>query len=125
MVKLTHPYGELTGGAWLRGNLHTHTTQSDGSRDPQSVIDDYARRGYGFLMLSDHEVWTSEETYRRWDPRGLVLVPGNEIGGGPHLLHVDADRRVAPVPSRQELLNAIASIARETGRGFAIVNHPN
>jgi hypothetical protein len=125
MARLIHPYGALTGGEWLKGNLHAHTTQSDGSRSPQAVIDDYAGRGYGFLMLSDHEVLTSEEIYRGWDSRGLILIPGNEIAGGSHLLHVDADRRVLPVASRQEILNAIADAAAATGRGFAIVNHPN
>ena len=32
MKSLEHPYNDLTGGQWLRGNLHTHTTRSDGDR---------------------------------------------------------------------------------------------
>jgi len=121
MSRLIHPYTDLTGGEWLRGNLHTHTKQSDGAAEPQDVIDDYAGRGYGFLMLSDHDVFTSEEDYRQWDSRGMVLIPGNELAGGPHLLHVDADRKVESRPSRQEMINEINS----QPRGFAIVNHPN
>ena len=121
MKQLIHPYTNLTGGEWLRGNLHTHTKQSDGSAPPQDVIDDYAGRGYRFLMLSDHDVFTSEETYRQWDSRGLILIPGNELAAGPHLLHVDADRKVASRPSRQEMINEINAAPR----GFAIVNHPN
>jgi len=123
--RIVHPYTGLTGGAWLRGNLHTHTRQSDGSRPPQAVIDDYATRGYGFLMLSDHDVFTSDATLAQWDSRGMVLIPGNEIAGGPHLLHVDAERHVAQRESRQEILNDILAAARESGRGFAIINHPN
>jgi len=121
MSRLIHPYTDLTGGEWLRGNLHTHTKQSDGAAAPQDVIDDYAGRGYGFLMLADHDVYTSEEVYRQWDSRGLILIPGNELAGGPHLLHVDADRKVESRPSRQEMINEINSCPR----GFAIVNHPN
>ena len=34
-MKLDHPYRGLTGGQWLRGNMHTHTTQSDGAKPPQ------------------------------------------------------------------------------------------
>jgi len=119
--QLIHPYTNLTGGEWLRGNLHTHTKQSDGSAAPQDVIDDYARRGYGFLMLSDHDVFTSEESYRQWDNHGMVLIPGNELAAGPHLLHVDAISKVESRKSRQEMINEINSYPR----GFAIVNHPN
>lgn len=125
MIKLTHPYTDLAGGAWLRGNLHTHTKQSDGAAAPQDVIDHYASLGHDFLMFSDHEVYTSEAVYRQWDSRGLILIPGNEIAGGSHLLHVDADRKVDPRPSRQEIINEINAATRETGRGFVIVNHPN
>lgn len=125
MIKLVHPYTDLTGGEWLRGNLHTHTTRSDGARHPQRVIDDYAARGYGFLMFADHDVFTSDAAYRQWNDRGLVLIPGNELAGGPHLLHVDADRAVASRPNRQDILNEITAAARESGRGFAIVNHPD
>jgi hypothetical protein len=121
MIELSHPYTDLTGGEWLRGNLHTHSKQSDGAAAPQDVIDDYARRGYGFLMLSDHDVYTSEEAYRQWESRGMILIPGNELAGGPHLLHVDADRKVDSRPSRQEMINEINAAPR----GFAIVNHPN
>jgi hypothetical protein len=126
MAQLTHPYGDLSGGEWVRGNLHTHSLQSDGARAPQDVIDDYAARGYDFLEMSDHDIFTSEEKYREWDSKGLILIPGNEISrGGPHLHHVDADRFIEPFSSRQEVFNAINAATRETGRGFAIVNHPN
>jgi hypothetical protein len=126
MIRLANPYGTLTGGRWLRGNLHTHSTRSDGSRSQQAVLDDYAGRGYGFLMFSDHDFYTSEADLQALESRGLILVPGNEISrGGPHLLHVDADRHIPSVVSRQEILNGISEAARETGRGFSIINHPD
>lgn len=122
MKTLDHPYSEWSGGSWLRGNLHTHTTRSDGRRPPQEVIDDYAARGYDFLMLSDHDVWTSPADLAGWVDRGLVLIPGNEITqGGPHLLHVGAGRRVEPHAWRQEVLNEIAA---DPG-SFAVACHPN
>lgn len=120
-MKLIHPYTHLIGGQWLRGNLHCHSTRSDGTRDPQIVIDDYAGRGYDFLMLSDHDVWSTDQLYRELDNRGLVLICGNEISaGGTHTLHVAADRHVAPSTRRQEVLNAI-----NAGDGFAVICHPN
>lgn len=131
-MQITHPYENLTGGQWLRGNLHAHTTLSDGERTPQAVIDDYAARGYGFLMLSDHDICSSREECGVWSRCGMILIPGNEVSAlGPHLLHVDADSRIKPLRSRQEVLNQITAcgFASESngkrGRGFAVINHPN
>jgi hypothetical protein len=121
MSRLVHPYASLTGGRWLRGNLHAHTNRSDGARDCQSVIDDYAARGYDFLMLSDHDVYTSSDDLARFNARGMVLIPGNEITAkGPHMLHVHADRLLEPDPQRQAVLNAAAN-----ARGLIIACHPN
>ncbi|MCC6581286.1 MAG: CehA/McbA family metallohydrolase [Phycisphaeraceae bacterium] len=126
MPTLDHPYRDLTGGAWMRGNLHTHTTQSDGRCVPQQVIDDYARRGYGFLMISDHDILTDAAKYATWNTHGMVMIPGNEISAnGPHLLHVDADCLIDPAPSRSHVINEINAVAAQSGRGFAIVNHPD
>lgn len=119
---LDHPYSDLAAGDWLRGNLHAHTTRSDGRRPPQAVIDDYANRGYDFLMLSDHDVWTSLDDLGGLESRGLVLLPGNEItAGGPHILHVNAGGLVPPHARRQETLNEIAADAGS----FAVACHPN
>lgn len=103
---------------WQRGNLHTHTTFSDGEHDAQTVVDAYAERGYGFLMLSDHD-WLAEVA--SLNDRGMVLLRGNEVTAlGPHILHVDATCEVRPESDRQRVLNAIGAAG-----GFAIMNHPN
>jgi hypothetical protein len=116
--RLEHPYTELSGGQWLRGNLHTHTTLSDGAREPQVVIDDYAKRGYDFLSVSDHDVYTDPKEF---NPRGMILIGGNEVtGNGPHILHVHASGKVNPHPQRQNVINDI-----NAGEGFAVVAHPN
>ncbi len=116
-IKLESPY--LSSGAkWLKGNLHTHTTESDGIYDPQYVVDQYASNGYDFLMISDHDRLTDPEAI---DSRGMVLIPGNEISaGGPHILHVGAKRRIEPHADRQLVLNEIGADG-----GLSIVNHPN
>ena len=54
-IELESAYLEDKSIPWLKGNLHAHTTESDGSRPPQEVVDDYAARGYDFLMISDHD----------------------------------------------------------------------
>src|SRR5689334_9708436 len=39
---------------WFKGNLHTHSLWSDGNDYPEMIVDWYARHGYRFLALSDH-----------------------------------------------------------------------
>jgi hypothetical protein len=41
-------------GRFWRGNIHTHSTLSDGALKPEDVVDAYKRAGYDFLQLSDH-----------------------------------------------------------------------
>ena len=131
MKKVENSYEELRGGQWLKGNLHVPTNKSDGARPHQVVIDDYAGRGYDFLMISDHDIHTWHEDLSHFDARGMVLILGNEItANGPHLLHVGADRPVEPSRQRQQvILDILAADAHAQGRGeaggFAIVNHPN
>ena len=41
-------------GRFWRGNLHTHSTRSDGRLPPEAVADFYRDAGYDFLALTDH-----------------------------------------------------------------------
>src|SRR5262245_10643395 len=41
---------------YWKGNLHTHSFWSDGDDFPEMIADWYARHGYHFLALSDHNV---------------------------------------------------------------------
>ena len=44
-------------GLWLKGNLHSHTTVSDGVLTPQEACAGYAEHGYDFLSMTDHNVF--------------------------------------------------------------------
>ncbi|MCK6579050.1 MAG: CehA/McbA family metallohydrolase [Anaerolineae bacterium] len=41
-------------GRWYRGNLHTHSTRSDGRLSPEAVCRFYREHGYHFLAITDH-----------------------------------------------------------------------
>ena len=41
-------------GRFWRGNLHTHSTLSDGALTPEEVVQSYRDAGYDFIMLSEH-----------------------------------------------------------------------
>ncbi len=43
-----------TPGRFWRGNIHTHSTLSDGALKPEEVVKAYKQAGYDFLQLSDH-----------------------------------------------------------------------
>lgn len=40
---------------YLRGNLHAHTTFSDGVPAPQRLVEAYESLGYDFLAITDHD----------------------------------------------------------------------
>lgn len=68
----------LNGNMWLKGNLHTHTTISDGAFSPEEVIANYERQNYDFLMISDHERYSN---YRQIIPTTMTMIPGYEASG--------------------------------------------
>ena len=112
------PYLAAPGAVWLRGNLHTHTTRSDGRASPQETVDAYARLGYDFLALSDHDVAAD---YSGLDARGMILLPCSEVSaGGGHVLAVGCRSRIEPDPDRQRVIEAI----RAAG-GVPVLSHPN
>ena len=41
-------------GRFFKGNLHTHSTRSDGGLPPEEVIATYRAHGYDFLALTEH-----------------------------------------------------------------------
>ncbi len=59
-----------------KGNLHCHTTMSDGAKTPQEAIAIYRALGYDFLAITDHRSVTIPES-RVED--GLLLLPGIEL----------------------------------------------
>src|SRR5207302_87983 len=66
---------------WLRGNLHAHTTFSDGVKEPAQLVAAYEALGYDFLAITDHENWIDD---RYWSaiPRvssKLLLFHGIEL----------------------------------------------
>ena len=74
----------------LKGNLHTHTTRSDGISSPETVIRQYAAMGHDFLALTDHRIYN----YQNFAPEtGVLILPGMELdanmpGPGCHCVHL-------------------------------------
>jgi len=71
-------YIDTHGGRWFKGNLHTHTSRSDGRISPEDCAALYRSRGYDFLSFTDH--WKLSDTRRTAD--GLLLLSGAEYDFG-------------------------------------------
>jgi hypothetical protein len=111
---------------WYRGNLHTHTTNSDGDSTPDVVVAWYRDAGYDFLVLTDHDFLTLPEDHARVAGR-MRLLPGEEISAGDiHVNGIGIADVVAPVvlDTPLETLQVNVDAARAAG-GIATVNHPN
>ena len=70
-------------GRWpLRGDLHMHTTCSDGNQIPEVVCANYRNHGLDFMVISDHRrYYPSIEAIEFYKdvPNGLTIIPGEEI----------------------------------------------
>ena len=116
-------YIDKNGRTWLKGNLHTHTTRSDGRRSPEDTVALYRENGYDFIALTDH--WTVSETR---DGGGILELSGCEydIGGDPRagIYHiVGAGLKKDPQLKRGTPAQDIIDAIRDAG-GFPILAHP-
>ena len=55
---MTRPLAFTAPGRFWRGNLHTHSTRSDGVLEPAEVCRRYRAEGYDFIALTDHFIGT-------------------------------------------------------------------
>jgi hypothetical protein len=92
----------------LRGNLHAHTTLSDGIRTPAALIAEYEALGYDFLAITDHEdripvgYWKALEHLSA----RLLLFHGVEMN------HPRFDQHIGRVLGDHEVLHVLNHPAR-------------
>ena len=112
----------------LRGNLHAHTTFSDGIRSPAALVQEYESRHYDFLAITDHEDhenldWPAYERELAKLAPSLLLFRGVELNYprfAQHVGRVDGDGETLWIlnhPARYRLsvaetLDRIAEIKR-------------
>ncbi len=116
---------------WFKGNLHTHTTNSDGDADPEVVVEWYMRHGYDFLVLSDHNHRTILD-YGGIDGSPL-MIPGEEVSAcilgreiPIHLNGIGISHVIEPVDAESAVETIQANVDRIiSADGIAQLNHPN
>jgi hypothetical protein len=122
-----------TGWKWYKGNLHTHTINSDGDSAPDAVTRWYKEHRYNFLVLTDHDfvtptaglsaIFAAEDRF--------LLISGEEIsprfGDKPiHVNGLDIHRTIQPIvgTSVVDTLQKNVDAVRAAG-GTPSLNHPN
>ena len=75
-----------------KANLHTHTTESDGSFSLLEVVDMYSQAGYTILAIADHDLLGPDKPTWPWEAYGvdtsnytILPVQANEISRTNHI----------------------------------------
>ncbi len=126
----------------IRGDLHTHTTLSDGRNTLEEMAEAARGRGYAYLAITDHSashgfgdnvtaerLWERIEEIREWNRgrRGFRLLAGSEVNIGvdgaldyPEDLLAELDWTIASVHTSFSI-----SEERMTARIVAAIENPH
>lgn len=119
-------------GRFWKGNIHTHSTRSDGVRAPEAVCATYREAGYDFLALTDH--FMAKYGFPIVDTRpfrapGFTTIlgaelhaPATELGEIWHILAVGLPFDFAPLAEGEDG-PALAARALAAG-AFVAIPHP-
>jgi hypothetical protein len=116
--------------AILKGNLHAHTTFSDGQHPVEKLVARYRDLGYDFLAITDHDDRIQHDYWFRIpssDDR-MIVLPGVELDYRPlsqHVGKVTGDRETLYIlnhPARYSLTvdQTVRRIRRISREGFPI-----
>ena len=120
-------------GRFYRGNLHMHSTRSDGRLTPEALVDVYRQAGYDFVALTDHFMasydWPVTDT-RSFRSEGFTTLLAAELHTGKtnvgetwHLKAIGLPLDFPP-PSSSETASELARRAAGEGAFIGIV-HPS
>ncbi len=118
------------------GNLHTHTTCSDGASDYESVIQEALKLNFKFIAITDHsygEVGPCLQGGGKCDfgicdevlekcrrETRIFCIPGQEVTSQVHILAIGINKAIGGEWPRKEQVQGI-----HRQGGLAILAHPN
>lgn len=123
-----------------KGQLHCHTTRSDGVLPEKEVIKKYKEKNYNFVLLSDHRIYWANDKY---DEKNFIVLNGYEAdvdtGGYPnqdfHFQCLSNEENIENKFEHEKIYNAPKyegmstvqkMLDKEKERGnITILNHPN
>ena len=108
---------------WYKGNLHTHTTESDGKLSLLECQEAYKKQGYDFLCITDHRKY-----YAGQAADDFIVLPGTEfhyhdmaVRKAFHITGLNIKHEI-PTDDSSTPQDVIGKIA-EAG-GLAVMAHP-
>ena len=122
-----------TPGRFWRGNLHAHSTLSDGALNPIDVVMVYKRAGYDFVQLSDHFLdrfaWPIADTRKLRSHEFTTLIGaelhamGTSAGEYWHIVATGLPFDFPPAGPERKRAAARRARARQAG-AFVVIAHP-
>ncbi len=118
-LAISDPYA--TPGSFTKGQLHTHSTWSFdawNSLPPGELADEYRRLGYGFIVVTDHNVVAYTGDRNR--DSSFVAIPGYEsTSDSGHITGLFVNSVASPSTPAQGRIDAITGDG-----GIAVLGHP-
>jgi PHP domain len=103
------------------GNIHVHTTYSDGASSVEEVAAIAGRAGLDFVMFSDHNTLAGLRDGKEGRHGGVLALIGEEVGEEHnHYLAWRIDREVPDEPGNPQMV--IDAVRAQGGIGF--IAHP-
>lgn len=106
---------------WWRGNTHTHTHHSDGDATTDAAVNWYARHGYSFVAVTDHDKVTAASS------GDILVLNGTEVTAQNHpALHmavINTPHNIAK-GSGNETQAILDVLAATPASAIAILAHP-
>ena len=113
---------DLSEGVWLKGILHTHSTNSDGILSPEEVVRFFRRAGYGLVSITDHNVVTRLKVHDVVYLPGIELDIGRSSAGFSYHVVIVGLKSDPPERVRSDIQSLI-DWARDSGY-FTFIAHP-
>ena len=120
-------------GIWYKGNLHSHTLNSDGDSTPDDVVRWYREHGYHFATITDHNYLTSVDGLNALHGADgkFVVIKGEEVtdsfGEKPiHINGLNPNAFIKP-PGGSSVLAMVQNMVDAIRAANAVpsINHPN
>jgi hypothetical protein len=112
-VNIISPYETKTNE--YKGQLHTHTTGSDGADTPTALETAYEAAGYDFVAITDHDVLTADPIVA-----GILHLDGvEESTDKGHIVCINPDATTASTSAQAVIDDCTADDA------FIFLSHPN
>lgn len=125
---------------WFLGNIHCHTTNSDGADSPEFVANFYKNANFDFVCITDHNHLTRPEETRLANDKNFLVIPGSEFTTTSqekpygetsttqtHVNGIGLKEAIKPDKVYQTTKSSLQSALDQINKqgAFAMINHPN